>query len=69
MTINTMLMILALTVAGASADGTGGDTTTTSATRPGAKIESNCWINGVWYNPCPEDAPSGSPPPEIQPPG
>ena len=67
MTINTLLMILALTVGAGTAQLTA--TTTASATRPPVKIESNCWINGVWYNPCPEDAPTGSPPPEIQPPG
>jgi hypothetical protein len=66
MTINTLLMILALAVGGGTAQST--EDTAPSTTRPPVKIESNCWINGVWYNPCPDDAPTGpQSPPEIQP--
>jgi len=63
MTISTLLMILALAVA----PGTSEPAASTTAPCPiGAvcRIGNNCWINGVWYNPCPENAP---PPPEPTP--
>jgi hypothetical protein len=37
-----------------------------SLTREG-KIAGNCWINGTWYNPCPDDAPSPYPKTEPSP--
>jgi hypothetical protein len=55
MTINTWFMFLALAVgAGTSQPVEPPSTHTESLTRTG-KIESNCYINGVWYNPCPSD--------------
>lgn len=30
------------------------ETTSTSAQVPGRGIAGECYINGVWYNPCPE---------------
>jgi hypothetical protein len=57
MTIRTWFMIVALAVGGSA---TSPSTETSSLCPPGrvCKIAGNCWINGVWYNPCPEDAPS-----------
>lgn len=63
MTISMWLMIAALAVGtGSSLSAESDPTPTPDATRPGGKIASNCWINGVWYNPCPPD-PSPPPPP------
>lgn len=68
MTINTWLMIVALT----AGLGTIGSDSTTSSTKPPGEYENNCWINGTWYNPCPSDegiSPwTPEPPPETQPP-
>lgn len=64
MTISTLLMILALAV--------GSESPTNSGIRPPGKIQGNCWINGVWYNPCPSQdeapQPSPMPGPQMQPP-
>ena len=61
MTISTLLMILALTVGAGTNQSSGSDSSTTTDVRTG-KIAGNCWINGVWYNPCPaEDGPSRDP--------
>lgn len=57
MTISTLLMILALAVAPGTSEPTEGSYTSTCPVGRVCKIGSNCWINGVWYNPCPEDAP------------
>jgi hypothetical protein len=63
MTINTLFMFLALAVgAGTSQSVEPPSTHTESLTR--GKIENNCYINGVWYNPCPSDP---TPPPETEP--
>lgn len=67
MTISTLLVILALTVGTGTSQLSESDSTS-SATRPAGTIEGNCWINGVWYNPCtipPEPQPSTNP--KIQP--
>jgi hypothetical protein len=63
-------MILAL--AAGSGTQLSGSTPTMEPTslRP-TKIQNHCWINGVWYNPCPssENEPPPPPPgPEVQPP-
>jgi hypothetical protein len=63
MIISTLLMILTLAVGPATSQSVESNSTTYPA-----KIASHCWINGVWYNPCPtEDSePSPEPSPEIQ---
>ena len=60
MTITALLTMLALAV---GAETTQPTQSYTSACPPGrvCKIEPNCWVNGVWTTPCPEDAP---PPPD-----
>lgn len=70
MTIRTWLMILALAVGAGTSQSIPRDSPpeTTSSCPPGrvCKIGNNCWINGVWYNPCPDDAPH-DPGPEPSP--
>lgn len=65
MTISTLLMILSLAVGAGTSQSfeSTSPTDPSNTTRPG-KIASNCWINGVWYNPCPSDPP---PPPPYDP--
>ena len=67
MTISTLLMILALAVGSATSQATTGDPEPDDATRPGGKIENNCWINGVYHTPCPPEG-GGADPPAILPP-
>lgn len=68
MTISVLLMILTFGIG----PGTGQsieDTSTTETTIRQGKIAGNCYINGIWYNPCPTDPtppPSPDPSPEIQ---
>ena len=58
MTISTWLIILAFAVGPGTSQSIESDSSTTpTSTRTGAKIASNCWINGVWYNPCPTENP------------
>ena len=67
MTIRTWLVILALAVGA----GTSPSIENNAACPPTrvCRINNNCWINGVWYNPCPSEAPPSDPkPPEILPP-
>jgi hypothetical protein len=66
MTISTLLMILALAVGGAN-QAIAGDPEPDDA-RPKGKIENNCWINGVYYTPCPAGDPGPDPPPIFEPP-
>jgi len=66
MTISNLVMILALVI-GAGTPQQSIESTSMPAesiTREGTPV-GNCWINGTWYNPCPEDAPL--PPPEPSP--
>ena len=66
MTISALLMMLALAVAPGTSEPVESSYTTTCPVGRVCKIGSNCWINGVWYNPCPEDAPPGpDPKPDI----
>jgi hypothetical protein len=70
MTITTLLMILALAVgSGSSLSSESNPTTEPASVRPPTKIEGTCWINGVWYNPCPTEnqgpGPGPDPPPQI----
>lgn len=69
MTISTLLMILALGLGSGSSQSLQSDTTTDPAATRTGKIVSHCWINGVWYNPCPSEntppGPSPEPSPEI----
>jgi hypothetical protein len=69
MTISTLLMILAFAVGPETSQSIGSDSMTSLSTiRPPARIENNCWINGVWYNPCPSDLPTDPLPfPKVQP--
>lgn len=72
MTISTWLLILTFTVGSSQLSGSGsGPTMEPASLRPPFKIQGNCWINGVWYNPCPSSESEPPPPmpgPEIQPP-
>ena len=67
MKISMWFMVLALAGGLVASQTSEGDSTTDFTTRPPTRIESNCWINGVWYNPCPEDYPNPAPTPRIQP--
>ena len=65
MTISALLMILALAVAPGTIEPADSTNTTCPPDRV-CRIGNNCWINGVWYNPCPDDA-DPSPPPDPYP--
>ena len=67
MTISNLVMIVALVIgAGTSNESVETETATlTCGVDRVCKIGTNCWINGVWYNPCPSDAPY--PPPNPTP--
>ena len=62
MTITTLLMILALAVGSGTAEPTSSYTSVCPAGRV-CKIENNCWVNGQWKTPCPDDAPPPPPAP------
>ena len=65
MTISTWLMILALTVGPGTSQLIGSDSSAHE------EPESNCWVNGVWYNPCPSGGATPwdpEPPPDTVPP-
>lgn len=69
MTITTLLMILALAIGPGTNQSI--ETNSTCPIDRVCKIGNNCWINGVWYNPCPSNAPSDpapEPAPIFQPP-
>ena len=66
MTISTLLMILAVAVGSGTSQSIESNSTSCPPGRV-CKIGNNCWINGVWYNPCPEDSEPG-PDPETEPP-
>lgn len=64
MTISALLMILALAVGSGPSQSFDSDYPTEpdpADARP-TKVATHCWINGVWYNPCPNDAPPPPPP-------
>lgn len=68
MTISTWLMILALAAGTGTNQAIGGTSTVEPNGVLPRRIASHCWVNGVWYNPCPSEAPTGPPPdpgPEI----
>lgn len=70
MTISTWLLILTFAVGSSQLSGSTSPTEPTSL-RPPLKIQGHCWINGVWYNPCPSSENEPPPPlpgPETQPP-
>lgn len=58
MTISSWLLILTLAAGAGTSESIYGDSSTTSpsAVENGEPVD-NCWINGVWYNPCPGDSP------------
>jgi hypothetical protein len=64
MTITTLLMILAL----AAGPGTTQPVQTDALCPVGrvCKIASQCWVNGVWTTPCPDDAPPPHPNPSPE---
>jgi hypothetical protein len=67
MTINTLFMFLALAIGAGTSQSVEPATTPESFIRTG-DIESNCYVNGVWYNPCPSDPlpyPEPHPSPQI----
>ena len=66
MIISKWLLIFALAAGAGASQLAGSDSTEPDELK--RKIESNCWINGVWYNPCPESDPGEQPTPEILPP-
>lgn len=70
MTITALLMILALAAGSGTPTGSGTAQpvqTDSALCQPGrvCRIASNCWINGVWYNPCPDSDPAPPPPPPV----
>lgn len=67
MTITALLTILAL--AAGSGSGTIQPTQSDPMACPAGvvcKIGNNCWVNGVWTTPCPDDDPPPSSPPEPE---
>jgi hypothetical protein len=67
MTISNLVIILALALGtGTSQSINSTSTSTESITREGKPV-GNCWINGTWYNPCPDDAPVPHPDDEPSP--
>lgn len=56
MTLSIWLMILTFTIGPGTSQLTGTETEPDSI-RPPTKIAGNCWVNGQWINPCPDDAP------------
>jgi hypothetical protein len=65
MTISILLMIL--TFAGPGSGQSIGNSSQTSYAPPiRKKIIGHCYINGVWYNPCPSDEPGPAPDPHPE---
>ena len=64
MTINVLWMILAIAIGSGTVEGSA---STADANRVLIPI-THCYINGQWYNPCPEPTPP-PPPPLDSPPG
>lgn len=71
MTISTLLMILALAAGpGITQSILIHSSTSSTSTKAPTEPDDNCWVNGVWYNPCPGDSPwAPEPPPDMLPPG
>ena len=53
MTLSTWLLILALAFAPGTSQIIQSPSPTDSAAHDTEEPPYNCWINGVWYNPCP----------------
>lgn len=70
MTISTLLMIFALAAGSGISQSTLSDSSTSStSTKAPTEPDDNCFVNGVWYNPCPADSPwDPEPPPDVLPP-
>ena len=60
-----VLMILAFTL-GPGTQSLESSTATADTNTTNFRIETNCWRNGIWYNPCPPD-PDPPPPPPVDP--
>jgi hypothetical protein len=58
-----VLMIIALALGPATGQTIEGSTATAETNSTNLKIATNCYRNGIWYNPCPPD-PDPSPPPD-----
>jgi hypothetical protein len=58
-----VLMILALAMGSQSGQSLESSTATTETNSADLKIATNCYRNGIWYNPCPPD-----PDPDTYPP-
>lgn len=68
MMISALLMILALAVGPGSSQSILSDSSTSSTAKAPTEPEDNCWVNGVWYNPCPGNSPwEPEPPPDLPP--
>ncbi len=74
MTISRWFMILALVVGSGTSQQVDTESSTTLCPSgvPNCRIGSNCWINGTYHTPCPDDYPGDygdDPDPITQPPG
>jgi len=62
---NVLWIILSVTIGLGTSQSIEGSTATT-LDEPPWRQKTDCYINGVWYNPCPSDY--VQPPPDIPPP-
>ena len=60
-----LLMILAFALGPGTGQSIEGSTATADTNGTHLEQETNCYRNGIWYNPCPPDPdPSPDPPPD-----
>lgn len=59
-----LLMILAFAIAPGTGPSIEGSTATADTNSNSYKIATNCYRNGIWYNPCPPDPEPSPPPPD-----
>ena len=68
MTINVLWIILACTIGLGTDQAIESSTTTAEASTDGFhRAVDECYINGVWYNPCTTDPAPNQPPPDAPP--
>jgi hypothetical protein len=67
MTIRMWLLILTLAVGSGTSQSLQSDPSNEPPDGRPKKVEGNCWINGVWYNPCPNENSTPLPTPEPAP--